>query len=201
MDHGLLFTLLLKLSILLVAGRLMGELARKIHLPPLVGEILAGILLGRTFFGMFFPDAFAYLFPSEGDSAIVLNGFISISVVLLLFIAGLEVELGIVIQQRKQAFLTSFFGLIFPFAIAFLTALFFPSVFEAGSGVNKFVFAAFIGTAMSITALPVIARILMDINMLRSKMGMLIISSAMINDLIGWLAFTFVLSLVKRSLR
>lgn len=199
MEHDLIFTLLIALSILLIAGRLFGEIARMIHLPPLVGEIIAGILLGQTFFGLLFPDAFTFIFPSEGDSAIVLNGFISVSVVLLLFIAGLEVELGMVIQLRKQAFFTSFLGLIFPFLLAFSVALLFPSVFEAGGGVNKYVFAAFIGTSMSITALPVIARILMDINMLRSRLGMVIISSAMINDLIGWLAFTFVLSLVKRS--
>jgi Kef-type K+ transport system membrane component KefB len=199
MQHSEIFDLLIQLCVLLVAGRLFGELARMVHLPPLVGEIVAGILLGQTLFGFAFPGVFEDLFPTEGEPAIVLDGFINVSVVLLLFIAGLEVELDTVIQLRKQAFYTSFLGLVFPFLLGFSFTLLLPSIFGTLEVPNKYIFAAFLGASMSITALPVIARILMDINMLRSKMGMVIISSAMINDLIGWLAFTFILSLINRD--
>ena len=199
MSHGTIFNLLIQLCILLLVGRFFGELARKINLPPLVGEIIAGILLGQTVFGIISPESFEWLFPTEGESAIILDGFIHVSVVLLLFIAGLEVELSIVIQLRKQAFFTSSLGLVIPFILGFLMPFIFPSIFELNHLHNKFVFATFLGASMSITALPVIARILLDINMLRSKLGMIIISSAMINDFIGWIIFTFVLSMIGKG--
>lgn len=199
MEHSGIFNLLIQLCIFLVAGRVFGELARNVNLPPLVGEIIAGILLGQTILGMVFPETFHELFPTEGEPAVILDGFINVSVVLLLFIAGLEVELSMVVQLRKQAFYTSFLGLVFPFILGFSIALLLPAIFEIDEFANRYVFAAFIGASMSITALPVIARILMDINMLRTKLGMIIVSSAMINDLIGWLIFTFILSLIGRG--
>jgi Kef-type K+ transport system membrane component KefB len=197
MNHGEIYNLLLQLCVLLLAGRFFGEGARKFGFPPLVGEIMAGIILGQTIMGQISPDLFNWLFPTEGDSSLILNGFIHVSVVLLLFIAGLEVELSIVVQLRKQAFYTSFFGLIIPFILGFTVVFVFPSVFDFGQAQNKYIFAAFMGASMSITALPVIARILLDINMMRSKIGLVIISSAMINDFIGWIIFTFILSLIN----
>ena len=155
--------------------------------------------MNQTVFGIISPESFEWLFPTEGESAIILDGFIHVSVVLLLFIAGLEVELSIVIQLRKQAFFTSSLGLVIPFILGFLMPFIFPSIFELNHLHNKFVFATFLGASMSITALPVIARILLDINMLRSKLGMIIISSAMINDFIGWIIFTFVLSMIGKG--
>ncbi len=199
MKHVEIFNLLIQLCILLIFGRFMAEIARRLNLPPLVGEIVAGILLGQTVFGMISPDSFNWLFPNEGESALILDGFVHVSVVLLLFIAGLEVELSIVIQQRKQAFYTSFFGLILPFFLGFLIPYIFPLTFDFGDQEKTLLFAIFMGASMSITALPVIARILMDMNLLRTKFGMLIISSAMINDLIGWLIFTVVLSMMGQG--
>ncbi|NJN28380.1 MAG: cation:proton antiporter [Cyclobacteriaceae bacterium] len=199
MNHVEIFNLLIQLFILLIVGRLMAEVARRVNLPPLVGEIVAGILLGQTVFGMISPGAFEWLFPKEGDSALILDGFVHVAVVLLLFIAGLEVELSMVIQQRKQAFLTSTLGLVLPFAFGFAIPYVFADTFDFGEPDKTLLFAMFMGTSLSITALPVIARILMDMNLLRSKFGMLIISSAMINDLNGWLIFTLVLSMMGQG--
>lgn len=199
MNHVEIFNLLIQLCILLIFGRFMAEIARRVNLPPLVGEIVAGILLGQTVFGMISPNGFNWLFPLDGESAIILDGFVHVSVVLLLFIAGVEVELSIVIQQRKQAFYTSFLGLVLPFLLGFTIPYIFPKTFDFGDANQTLIFAIFLGASMSITALPVIARILMDLNMLRTKFGMLIISSAMINDLIGWLIFTVVLSMMGKG--
>ena len=199
MNHGEIYNLLLQLFVLLAFGRLLAEIARHFNLPPMVGEIIAGIILGKTILGQIYPDFFQHLFPEEGQSSLILDGFVHVSAVLLLFIAGLEVELSIVVQQRKQAFYTSFFGLVIPFGLGFLTPFMFPSFFEWGNPTEKILMGIFIGTSMSITALPVIARILMDMNMMRSRFGVLIIASAMINDLIGWLIFTVVLSMMGRQ--
>ncbi len=187
--------LLLQLGTMLVMGRLFAELARKLRQPAVVGEIVAGIILGPTVFGMLFPEAFGSFFE-QGNSLLVLDGFVQVAVVMLLFIAGLEVDLHIVFQQGRQAVYTSVFGLVIPFIMGFALAYYLPGVFEIKTSSNLLAFALFMGTSMAITALPVIARILMDIGIFKTRMGMLVISSAMINDLIGWLIFSVVLGMI-----
>jgi len=191
-------SLLIQLSIMLMLGRLLAEAARKIKQPAVVGEILAGIILGPTILGMINPDWFHGLFPA-GSSSLVLDGFVQVAVVLLLFIAGLEVDLHIVLQQGRQAIYTSTLGLIIPFAFGFLFPYFFPVFFESMDETRHLAYSLFMGTSMAITALPVIARILMDLGIFKSRMGMLVISSAMINDLIGWLIFSVVLGMIGKE--
>ncbi|HCZ34965.1 MAG TPA: cation/H(+) antiporter [Cytophagales bacterium] len=191
-------SLLIQLSVMLLLGRLFAEAARKIKQPAVIGEILAGIILGPTILGMVSPDWFHGLFPS-GSSALVLDGFVQVAVVMLLFIAGLEVDLHIVLQQGRQAFYTSTLGLIIPFAIGFMFPYFFPEFFGSTNETRHLAYSLFMGTSMAITALPVIARILMDLGIFKSRMGMLVISSAMINDLIGWLIFSVVLGMIGKA--
>ncbi|MGD1895199.1 MAG: cation:proton antiporter [Cyclobacteriaceae bacterium] len=194
--HHEVISLLLQLSIMLGMGRLMAEIFRSLNQPAVVGEILAGIILGPTLLGMAFPELSANLFPNQGPAAFALDGFIQMAVILLLFIAGLEVELHIVWQQGKQALLTSLFGLAIPLAVGFAATYFFPEFFNLNNIDQRIVFALFIGTVLAITALPVIARVLMDLDLFKSRLGMLIIASAMINDLLGWLIFTIILSMM-----
>ncbi|MCE2892932.1 MAG: cation:proton antiporter [Flammeovirgaceae bacterium] len=193
-----IMALLVQLSVMLIMGRLFAELARKVKQPAVVGEIIAGLILGPTILGMFQPDWFDTLFPS-GSSSLVLDGFVQIAVVMLLFIAGLEVDLHIVLQQGKQAIYTSFFGLIIPFMFGFTFPYFYPEFFESTDPSRHLAYSLFMGTSMAITALPVIARILMDLNILKSRMGMLVISSAMITDLVGWLIFSVVLGMIGKE--
>jgi len=193
-----IMALLVQLSVMLIMGRLFAELARKVKQPAVVGEIIAGLILGPTILGMFQPDWFDTLFPS-GSSSLVLDGFVQIAVVMLLFIAGLEVDLHIVLQQGKQAVYTSFFGLIIPFMFGFTFPYFYPEFFESTDPSRHLAYSLFMGTSMAITALPVIARILMDLNILKSRMGMLVISSAMITDIVGWLIFSVVLGMIGKE--
>lgn len=193
-----LMGLLIQLSIMLMVGRVLAEVARKFKQPGVVGEILAGILLGPTVLGMLSPDWFNLLFP-VGTSSLVLDGFVQIAVVMLLFIAGLEVDLHIVWQQGRLAIVTSLFGLIIPFAFGFVFPYVFPDFFGYADEGKRLAFALFMGTSMAITALPVIARILMDLNIFKSRLSMLVISSAMINDLIGWLIFSMILGMIGKG--
>ena len=190
--------LLLQLGIMLTIGRIFAEALRKFNQPAVVGELLAGIILGPTVFGMVSPDVFAVMFPA-GSSSVVLDGFVQVAVVMLLFIAGIEVDLHIVLQQGRTAFFTSSFGLIIPFFLGFVFPYFFPEFFGYADESRLLAFALFMGTSMAITALPVIARIMMDLNIFKTRMGMLVISSAMINDLIGWLIFSVVLGMIGKD--
>ena len=198
LSHQEITGLLIQLGVMLLVGRLFAEIGRKLRQPSVVGEIVAGIILGPTLLGMVSPELFQMLFP-PGRSSIVLDGFVQVAVVMLLFIAGLEVDLHIVWQQGRQAVFTSLLGLIIPFATGFFVPSMLPEFFVAADDNTRLAQALFMGTSMAITALPVIARLLMDLNLFKSKMGMLIISSAMITDLIAWLILSVVLGMVGRQ--
>jgi len=199
LSHADVVHLLVQLSAMLVMGRLFAEAARKINQPAVIGEIIAGILLGPTVLGMIQPEWFEALYPTDSGAGIVLTGFVQVAVVMLLFIAGLEVDLHIVWQQGRQAITTSVFGLIIPFSIGFTFPYFFSEFFGINDVNARLTFALFMGTAMAITALPVIVRILMDLNIFRSKMGLLVVASAMVDDLVGWLIFSVILGLIGKG--
>jgi Kef-type K+ transport system membrane component KefB len=199
LGHADVVHLLLQLSIMLVMGRMFAEAARKLNQPAVIGEILAGILLGPTVLGMIKPEWFEALYPVGAVSGVVLSGFVQVAVIMLLFIAGLEVDLHIVWQQGTQALATSIFGLIIPFVLGFVFPYFFPEFFGIADVNGRLTFALFMGTAMAITALPVIVRILMDINLFKSKMGLLVVASAMVDDLVGWLIFSVILGLIGKG--
>lgn len=199
LSHGELIQLLVQLGVMLSLGRLFAEAARKFKQPAVVGEIIAGIILGPTILGTLSPDTFELLFPKTGASPIVLDGFTKVAVVMLLFIAGLEVDLHIVFQQGKQAVFSSFFGLIIPFGIGFTIPFFFPAFFGDSNGPNHVLFSLFMGTAMAISALPVIVRIMMDLKLFKTKIGMLVVASAMIDDILGWMIFSVILGMIGKG--
>lgn len=194
--HSEVVILLIQVAIMLLFARIFGELARKVKQPIIIGEIIAGIILGPTILGVFMPDLFTFVFTQNTHTSFALDGLVSMSVILLLFIAGLEVEMHIVLEQGKKAIGISLLGMIIPFASGFLLPYFFPDIFNLKNQHSKLLFSLFLGTAMSITALPVLAKILLDLNLFKSKLGIPIIVSAMINDLLGWLVFSVVLSMM-----
>lgn len=196
-------TLLLAIAVLLGLARVLGEVCRKFGQPAVLGEIVAGVLLGPTVLGAIGPDVYQYLFPAAtGDHArIAEDGFIVMSATLLLLVVGLEVDLSAVVRQGKAMLSVSAMGILIPFSLGMGLALLFGDTLGSGARAanNHTAFAIFVGLALSITALPVIAKILMDLNLARSDMGVLVISSAMCNDLVGWIGFAVVLALLPHD--
>ncbi len=198
LTHHDLIVFLVAISTMLIVSRVVAELGKRLKLPIVMGELLVGIALGPTVLGQLYPDLFQWLFPFKTNPtiSIALDGIFSLSVVMLLFVAGLEVQLPMVLRQGKTAISTGFMSMIIPFFTGYGVAWFFPEWFNiAPGGDAHFLFALFLGTALSISALPVIARILMDMNLFKTNIGMIIIASAMFNDLVGWLFFSLILSL------
>jgi Kef-type K+ transport system membrane component KefB len=195
--------LLLAMAVLLGLARFMGETARQLGQPAVLGEILAGILLGSTVFGALAPGYYDWLFPLTPGSpvAIAEEGFIVMSATLLLLVVGLEVDLSTVWRQGKAMALVSAFGIAIPMTIGSTLGWFAPNLLGVWDvdPAMRLPLAIFTGIAMSITALPVIAKILMDLNLAKSDMGMLVISSAMLNDLVGWIGFAVVLALLPAA--
>jgi Kef-type K+ transport system membrane component KefB len=192
---------LVELAVMLGLARVLGEMCRRFRLPQVIGEIAAGVVLGQTILGQFMPETFAWLYPAKGGVAIGLEGMVTLSATLLLFVVGLEVDLSTVWRQGKAALFVTVVGIILPFSAGFGLAYALPEFLDVGVRGQQapLPFAIFMGIAMSITALPVIAKVLIDLNMAKSDLGMLVISSAMLNDLVGWLGFAVVLALLPAS--
>ncbi len=187
--------LFLSLSLMLGMARILGEVFNRLKLPAVIGQILAGIILGHTVLGRLAPELSTWLFPSATHVYTGLEAFILLGVVLLLLTAGLEVDLSSVFQQGRSVIYVSFFSILVPFSLGAIIAWNMPHLF--GKGENRLVLALFIGIAVSITALPIIAKILMDMKLFHSDLGMLILSAAIINDLFGWLLFSVLIQIVE----
>ncbi|MCL4220640.1 MAG: cation:proton antiporter [Phycisphaerales bacterium] len=183
-------------AVLLIAARAAAEVAQWLRQPGVVGEILAGVVLGPTVFGTLAPELQARVFPSEGSVAIALNSLGTLAIALFLLVAGMEIDLSAVWRQGKAALRVGLIGIIVPFALGFVPASLTPDWFGAADESKPMLFGLFFATAMAITALPVIAKILFDLKIFHTDVGVTIISAAILNDLAGWIIFAFVLSLM-----
>lgn len=204
MTHADMVALFLALGVVLASARVLGELARRFNQPAVMGELLAGILLGPTLFGAVAPELFTQIFPATPGFTIGMQGLTTVAITLFLLVAGLEVDLSTIFRQGRSAIGVSIGGVVIPFAVGFGLGWVGPLLFEPGSvgrtdGGDALVFALFLATAMSISALPVIAKTLMDLNLYRSDLGMTVIASAVFDDLLGWIIFAILLGLMGRS--
>jgi Kef-type K+ transport system membrane component KefB/mannitol/fructose-specific phosphotransferase system IIA component (Ntr-type) len=196
LDAHELTVMLLSLGVLIGAARLLGEIAQRFRQPAVLGELLAGVLLGPTVFGSLGPEWQAWLFPPTGDNAIVLDAIGSLAIVLFMLVAGLEVDLSIVWRQGRTALKVGLLGTIIPFAFGLAGAWYMPGALGRQQDADPLIFALFFATAMAISSLPVIAKTLMDLNLYRTDLGMIVVSAAIFNDLIGWTVFAVILGMM-----
>jgi Kef-type K+ transport system membrane component KefB/nucleotide-binding universal stress UspA family protein len=195
----LIFELLVQLAILLFATRALAELARRFKQPGVLGELLAGILLGPSVLGRVSPELAAAIFPSHGGSLQVLESLSWLGMVLLLFLIGAETDVRDLRRLGKTSFLVAFVGLIVPFAAGMgLGAVLPGDVLPAG--VPRMVTAAFLATALSISAMPVIAKILVDLGLAKRDVGIITLGASVFDDTIGWMVLAVIASLAKPAL-
>jgi Kef-type K+ transport system membrane component KefB len=187
-EHQLLL-LLAEIVVLVVAARLGGGIAARLGIPLVVGELMFGIALGPSLLGALWPEGFEALFPAEQRPLLDVLGWIG--VIFLVLVAGMETRLGLLRRARKAVFTSWVGGFFLPFALGMGFAALVPGEL-IGPAVDRPVFALFMGTAMAISAIPVIARILMDLNLFRSRVGMVVISTAVTDDTLGWIVLAFV---------
>jgi Kef-type K+ transport system membrane component KefB len=194
-DHQL-FLFLAEVTVLFLAARVGGEIAARIGIPLHVGELLAGMILGPSLLGWLWPGGFATLFPEDALQRSLLDIISWTGIIFLVLIAGLETRLGI-LKNAQAAVLGGWiggFGL--PFVGGFALGLAFPDTLVPIT-IEKPVFALFLATAMSISAIPVIARILMDLDLYKTRLGMIILSTAIADDTIGWVVLALVAGLAS----
>lgn len=194
MNHQGLIAFFLQIGIMLSVALVCGQLMRKIHQPAVLGELIGGIFLGPTVLGLVAPELVTWLFPAEGIVALSLEAVLKIGMLFFLFVAGLEVKLKGIREKGRAVSLTSLFGVLIPFGLGFGAVGWWPDWWgSASTSPNGFQLALFIGAALSISALPVIARILIDLKLIQTDIGVVVMAAATINDLIGWALFALIL--------
>ncbi len=191
--HPLAILILQILSIILIA-RLFGWMMTKIGQPTVIGEIIAGIVLGPSLLGLFFPQFSSFLFPPE--SLVNLQFLSQIGLILFMFIIGMELDIGILKKSANDAIVVSHASIIFPYFLGVTLAYFLYQDF-APDNISFTAFALFIGIAMSITAFPVLARIVQERNLTKDHLGILAITCAAVDDVTAWSLLAVVIAIVK----
>jgi Kef-type K+ transport system membrane component KefB len=191
-----LFTLVLQIAVILAVCRVVGSLFRLFHQPRVVGEMFAGILLGPSLLGWMAPRISAYLFPSS--SLGFLNALSQIGVVVFMFLVGLGINPKELKKHGHAAVLTSHVSITAPFVLAaFLSFYLYPKLSD--DSVTFTSFALFMGSAMSVTAFPVLARILIERGWLQSRLGTVAIASAAVDDVTGWCILAYIVVLTRSA--
>ncbi len=182
-DHLLIFWI--QLLVLLSAAHALGALARRVGQPPVVGALAAGLLLSPSVLGAVSPDAYSWLFPDDPRQQGLLQGVAWIGVALLVLITGFETDLALVRRLGRAAALVAVFAQVIPFATGFGVGMALPAELLGGQA-TRVLFALFIATALSISALPVIARMLVELDLMRRNFGQITLAAATADDVVGW---------------
>jgi Kef-type K+ transport system membrane component KefB len=193
-----LLRLLLQLGVLLLVSRAFADLMKRIGGAPVIGELVAGIALGPSVLGKLAPPIFGALFPAEQSSVILLSAFAWTGAVMLLLWVGLETDLELLRGMGRAAILISSFGVIIPFLAGLGLGFALPDSYLANPA-QRPIFALFVAIALSISAVPVIARILTDLGLMRRELGTVILGAGMVDDTVGWFLLSLVAGLAKRG--
>ncbi|WP_395043189.1 cation:proton antiporter [Flavobacterium sp.] len=186
--------LLLQIITIIIVARLFGWLFRKIGQPSVIGEIIAGIFLGPSVVGMYLPEYSMLLFPKESLGN--LQFLSQIGLILFMFVVGMELDLKVLKNKANDAVVISHASIVFPFALGIGLAYYVYNEF-APKGVAFLSFSLFMGIAMSITAFPVLARIVQERGIHKTKLGAIVITCAAADDITAWCILAAVIAIVK----
>jgi Kef-type K+ transport system membrane component KefB len=186
--------LLLQIVVIISFTQLLGTLFKKIGQPTVIGETVAGIILGPSLFGLLFPGGFHFLFPPESIEN--LKFLSQIGLILFMFIVGMELDSRLIRNQALEALVISHASILIPFTLGIGLSFFIYGQFATAHS-SFFSFALFMGIAMSITAFPVLARIIRDRGLTSTKLGVLAISCAASDDVTAWCLLALLIAFIK----
>lgn len=175
-----------QLALLVALARGLGGLARRLGQPPVVGELAAGLLAGPSVLGRLAPDLYRFLFPGDPVQSGLLLAVAWVGVALLLVVTGFETDLALLADLGRSSLLVSVGSLIVPLLLGFGLGQAMPQLFVGHNG-TRLTFSLFMAVALSLSALPVVAKILMDMRLMRRNVGQVIVAAGMANDLVGWI--------------
>ncbi|MBS1598021.1 MAG: cation:proton antiporter [Bacteroidetes bacterium] len=186
--------LLLQIIVIILCTRFFGFIFKKIGQPAVIGEIVAGIVLGPSLLGLFFPGISNFIFPA--DSLNNLQFLSQVGLILFMFVIGLEVDIRVIRKQAFDAVIISHASIIIPYALGMGLSFFLYKQF-APEHISFLSFALFMGIAMSITAFPVLARIIRDRGMTKSKLGVMALTCAASDDVTAWCILAVLVAIIK----
>ncbi len=190
--------ILVQVTLVLMVSRLMGILFARLHQPQVVGEMIAGIMLGPSLFGLLFPATFAAVFPKDPAAMAGVNILAQVGVIFFMFLIGLELDPKLIRNRGHAAVVISHVSIIAPFLLgASLTLLLYPRVFNQQMPYTSV--ALFMGASMSITAFPVLARILTERNLHKTAIGAVTITCAAVDDVTAWCMLAFVVAVARST--
>ena len=186
--------ILAQIITILIVSRIFAYIFKKIHQPTVIGEIIAGIALGPSLLGMLFPEFSSALFPENSlDNLSLLS---QIGLILFMFMVGMELDIKVIQNKVKDAVVVSNAGILIPFTLGIGLAYFIYESF-APKGVAFLSFGLFLGLAMSITAFPVLARIVQERGMHKTRLGTLVITCAAADDITAWCMLAAIIAIAK----
>lgn len=186
---------ILQIIIVLAFSRLAGHFFRRINQPSVMGEILAGILLGPSLLGHFSPEMFQFLFPKQTLGGLYILS--QIGLVLFMFIIGMELDIGLIAKSARVAVSISFSGIATPFTMGIALAYFLYNNILVPPNTRFLFFALFMGISMSVTAFPVLARILQEKNLSGSELGTIALTCAAVDDVAAWSILAIIVAIIK----
>jgi Kef-type K+ transport system membrane component KefB len=184
-SHDEVLQLVVQIAALLFFARLLGELAQRLKQPAVVGEIVAGVLLGPSLLSGLFPQLGRWIVPQTAIQGQLLEVVSLIGVMMLLTLTGLEIDLGLIRRRAGTAVGVALGGLLVPFATGMVLGYLMPADLLVDAS-NRIVFSLFLATALSISAIPVLAKILLDLGLMRREIGQTMLAAGMIDDITGW---------------
>lgn len=192
--HTPLALMLLQVIVIVLVARAAGQLFALIHQPPVIGEMFAGIALGPSLVGSLFPQFSAFVFPKESLTNL---GLLSqVGVILFMFVVGMELDTRMLRQKAQTAILVSHTSIFLPFLLGLASALFLFKNYS-GTSTHFLPFALFMGISMSITAFPVLARIIQDRGLTGTQLGNTAITCAAVDDITAWCSLAFIVAIAK----
>jgi Kef-type K+ transport system membrane component KefB/nucleotide-binding universal stress UspA family protein len=190
---------LIQFSLLFVVARILADVMKRLGQATVIGELLAGIVLGPTLLGHVAPTVYRLLFPADPLSDHLLEALSWLGVILLLLYTGLETDLTVLGGMGRAAVAISMLGIAIPWFSGFALGWEMPANYLAAQN-QRLIFALFIAIAMSISAVPVIAKILIDLDLMRRDLGLIILGAGLLDDTVGWLMLSLVAGLAARGI-
>ncbi|MBV9136234.1 MAG: cation:proton antiporter [Hyphomicrobiales bacterium] len=188
-----------EIVILLIVGRGLGELMHRVGQPAIIGQLLAGILVGNSVLGSLWPSAGKLLFPHNDAQHSMIDGVGQLGVLMLLLLTGMETDLELVSKVKRAAASVSITGIAVPFTFGFLTGEYLLPDSLLPTPERRLVTALFLGTALSISSIKIVAMVVREMNFMRRDLGQVIIASAIIEDSIGWIVIAITFSLATQG--
>jgi Kef-type K+ transport system membrane component KefB/nucleotide-binding universal stress UspA family protein len=192
------FLLVTQIVLLIAVGRGLGEIMQRIGQPSVIGELLAGIILGPSLFGWIWPEAQHAIFPKTPEQKAMLDGIAQVGILLLLLLTGMETDLKLVKKIGRAAIAISIAGILVPFACGFALGQFLPDGLLPRPE-QRLVASLFMGTALSISSVKIVAVVVREMNFMRRNVGQIIVATAVIDDTIGWIIIAVIFSLASQG--